>query len=348
MVMWSMFKIFNGVLMEYKREKGETNIKIPDGVRGIGNGAFCCCRTIKSVELPDSVTKIEPQAFKNCTNLEHIILSEQLTSIDDEAFYACVNLGEIEFPSMLSYIGSRVFYGCKYLERIRFPECLTEIGDESFKVCINLEEIEFGNSIQKIGRQAFANTSWLERKRKENPLVIVNNILIDAYKCKNILSIPDNVATISEGAFEKNTKISELLLKSDQYEKSITINNSSEIENIFRLINSSKNIQEVLLQQIEDEELKIHIAMFLAFGKGNFVGEKYLSDNIIKTVKSFIQSNDIENMKNILKGNYITDSNIDELVGYSIEHERFEIQTLLLEHKNETIGFQNVHDRFKL
>ena len=44
MVMWSMFKIFNGVLMEYKREKGETNIKIPDGVRVIGNGAFCCCR----------------------------------------------------------------------------------------------------------------------------------------------------------------------------------------------------------------------------------------------------------------------------------------------------------------
>lgn len=53
-------------------------------------------------------------------------------------------------------------------------------------------------------------------------------------------------------------------------------------------------------------------------------------------------------MKNILKGNYITDGNIDELVSYSIEHERFEIQTLLLEHKNETIGFQNVHDRFKL
>lgn len=346
--MWSMFKIFNGVLMEYKREKGETNIKIPDGVRIIGNGTFCRCRTIKSVELPDSVTKIEPQAFKNCTNLEHIILSEQLTSIDDEAFYACVNLGEIVFPSMLSYIGFRTFYGCKYLERIRFPDNLTEIGDESFKVCINLGKIEFGNSIQKIGRQAFANTIWLERKRKENTLVIVNNILIDAYKCKNILSIPNDVATISEGAFEKNTKIFELLLNAGKYEKSIKINNSSEIENIFRLINSSKNIQEILFQQIEDEELKIHIAMFLAFGKGNSIGEKYLSDNIIKTVKILIQNNDIENMKNILKGNYITNSNINEIIEYSIKYERFEIQTMLLEHKNETIGFQNVHDRFKL
>lgn len=280
--------------------------------------------------------------------MEHIILSEQLTSIDDEAFYACINLEEIAFPSMLSHIGSRAFYGCKYLEKIIFPDRLTEIGDESFKICVDLKEIEFGNGIQKIGRQAFANTSWLERKRKENPLVIVKNILIDAYKYKNILSISDNVSTISEGAFEKNTKISELILKADQYEKSIKINNGSEIEDIFRLINSSENIQEILLRQIEDEELKIQVAMFLTFGKGSSVGEKYLSDNIIKTVKSLIQSNDIENMKNILKGNYITDSNINELVGYSIEYERFEIQTLLLEHKNGTVGFQNVHDRFKL
>lgn len=67
-----------------------------------------------------------------------------------------------------------------------------------------------------------------------------------------------------------------------------------------------------------------------------------------KTAKNLISSNNIENMKNILKRNYITDSNIDELIDYSIEHERFEIQMLLLEHKNETIGFQNVHDRFKL
>lgn len=343
-----MFKIFNGVLTEYKREKGEVNIKIPDDVKVIGEGAFRCCRTIKSVELPNSIKKIEPQAFKNCTNLEHILLSEQLTSIDDEAFYACVNLDEIEFPSMLSYIGSRAFYGCKYLEKIRFPECLTEIGDESFKICVDLEEVEFGNGIQKIGRQVFANTSWLERKRKENPLVIVNNILIDAYKYKNILSIPNNVSTISEGAFEKNTKIFELILKTDQYEKSIKINKGSEIEDIFRLVNSSENIQEILLRQIENEELKIQVAMFLTFGKESSVGEKYLSDNIIKTVKSLIQSNDIENMKNILKRNYITDSNINELVGYSIEYERFEIQTLLMEHKNETVGFQNVHDRFKL
>lgn len=343
-----MFNIFNGVLLEYKREKGETSIRIPDDVKVIGEGAFRCCKTIKSIKLPNSITKIESQAFRKCTNLERIILSEQLASIDDEAFYACVSIDEIEFPSTLSYIGSRAFYGCKYLERIRFSDRLTEIGDESFKVCINLEEIEFGNSIQKIGRQAFANTIWMERKRKENPLVIVNNILIDAYKCKNILSIPGDVATISEGAFEKNTKISELLLKAGKYEKSIKINNSSEIEKIFRLINSSKNIQEILLQQIEDEELKIHIAMFLAFGKGNPIGEKYLSDNIIKTVKILIQNNDVENMKNILKENYITNSNINELIEYSIEYERFEIQTMLLEHKNETIGFQNVHDRFKL
>lgn len=84
---------------------------------------------------------------------------------------------------------------------------MNEIRDEAFKVCMNLSEIKFGDEIKKIGYRAFANTKWLELQRKENPLVIVGDILIDAYKCKGNLVLPDKISSVSEGAFNGNSKI---------------------------------------------------------------------------------------------------------------------------------------------
>lgn len=52
-----MFKVFNGVLTKYIKEKSEQIITIPDNISIIGEGAFSNCRTIKAVELSDSVKK---------------------------------------------------------------------------------------------------------------------------------------------------------------------------------------------------------------------------------------------------------------------------------------------------
>ena len=113
-----MFKVFNGVLTKYIKEKSEQIITIPDNISIIGEGAFSNCRTIKSVELSNREKKIDTKAFKNCSSLERIKLSSELISIGDEAFYACTNLEEIIFPDTLSQIGSSAFYGCKKINKI--------------------------------------------------------------------------------------------------------------------------------------------------------------------------------------------------------------------------------------
>ena len=50
------FSIDNGVLVGCKVENGETEAIIPDGVTSIGNEAFYCCESFKSITIPDSVT----------------------------------------------------------------------------------------------------------------------------------------------------------------------------------------------------------------------------------------------------------------------------------------------------
>lgn len=343
-----MFTVSNGVLTKYIKEKNEQTITIPDNVSIIGVGAFSNCRTIKAIELPDSVKKIDNKAFSNCSSLEHIKLSSGLISIGDEAFYACTNLEEIAFPNTLLQIGSRAFYGCKKIDKIEFPKYLNEIRDEAFKVCMNLGEIKFGDEIEKIGYQAFANTRWLELKRKESPLVIVGNILIDAYKCKGTLVLPDKITSVSEGAFTGNSKITNMILRSSNYEADIRITCSDIAESIIKLINRSEESQEYLLKQFFDDELKTQLAMFLALGKGSQAGKKYLSDNIEMIARTFIMNGDAENFRKILNSKNITSSNIDELINLAVEEKQIEIHSMLLAYKNNVIGFQSLSERFKL
>jgi hypothetical protein len=61
-----------------------------------------------------------------------------------------------------------------------------------------------------------------------------------------------------------------------------------------------------------------------------------------------IDFEDAENVDMILKLGYVTKKNIDEFIEYAIEKEQHEIYLILLNYKNEKIGFKSVEEQFKL
>ena len=88
---------------------------------------------------------------------------------------------------------------------------VTNIGGYAF-FGRHLKSVIIPDSVTTIGSNVFRNTSWLENKREENPLVIVNNIVIDGYKCIGNVSIPDGVVRIGDSAFSFGSSLTGIII----------------------------------------------------------------------------------------------------------------------------------------
>lgn len=214
--------IVNGILIDGTTCTG--SITIPEGVTSIGDDAFSLCKNLTEVTIPDSMTNIGKSAFKYCENLTEITIPYGVISIEESVFYSCTSLTEITIPNSVTNIGPNAFDYCTKLTNITIPNSVTSIGYDAFCACESLTEITIPDSVESIGTAAFKgcksltkviipdsvtsigsfvfdDTPWLTGKQKENPLVIINEILIDGKTCAGSVTIPDSVTAIGGGAF---------------------------------------------------------------------------------------------------------------------------------------------------
>ncbi|MDE6666128.1 MAG: leucine-rich repeat protein [Ruminococcus sp.] len=200
-----------------------TSVTIPDSVTSIGNYAFSGTPWFEEkqkenplvivsnilidgstcsgdVIIPNNVTSIGDEAFSYCTSLTSVTIPDSVTSIGFSAFFNCSNLTSVTIPDSITSIGGSAFSGTA-LTSVTIPDSVTSIEDEAFSYCTSLTSVTIPESVTSIEGRVFSGTPWLEEKQKENPCVVVNNILIDGTACSGDVVIPDSVTSIAVFAF---------------------------------------------------------------------------------------------------------------------------------------------------
>lgn len=89
---------------------------------------------------------------------------------------------------------------------ITIPSSITSIGDYAFWMC-EFNSCTIPDTVSSIGIGAFDDTPWLDNMRAQDPLVFINNILIDAKTVKGDVVLPDGLTAIPDYAFYKNNDI---------------------------------------------------------------------------------------------------------------------------------------------
>ena len=124
-------------------------VKLPDGVRVIGEFAFIRCAALTTVNL-SQITRIDNDAFNECTSLAELA-TDNVTAIDDNAFWGCTSLQTFKIPKCTRF-GSYIVTGCSSLTRIE----ATAAGDfvDIDDVGRTINEAVFQNKFHS-GEEAF-------------------------------------------------------------------------------------------------------------------------------------------------------------------------------------------------
>lgn len=179
------------------------NIVIPSNhngkeVVGIGKGAFCYGKEREG----------------NTPKIATVKISDGIKFIDEEAFYCCKELSSIVFPKTLETIGKDAFYKCG-LKEIVLPDGVTDIGANSFKYCLLLDKIIIPKSVINIGAHAFDYSLWMIKQQKVDPLVTINDTLVNGVNAKGKVYIPLKVSKIAPYAFAENLDMEHLIIPSN-------------------------------------------------------------------------------------------------------------------------------------
>ena len=194
---------------------------LEEGVTSINFFAFVDCTSLVTVELPNSLTRILNFAFEGCSSLVDITIPNSVTYIGSEALRGTPWVAaqgdffiwkgtlvsyqgtspDVVIPNTVTSIGEDAFINCSSIVSVTIPESVTSIGWDAFAGCHNLTSVTILNNETDIEYYAFHFTPWLE---SQGDFFIFNNTLVLYQGSNTVVTVPDGVIKIGDGAFTQD------------------------------------------------------------------------------------------------------------------------------------------------
>ena len=179
----SGLKIKNGIITEYTGQNSD--VIIPDNVKGISSAVFKDCHALRSVILPAGLETIDSRCFEGCDGLKTVMFSTGLKNIGKYAFAGCSNLKMHKLPAGLESVEAYAFKDCTSLTSMEIPASAADIGVGAFEGCVSLASIRIPGRYTGIGT-AFGTHPFTGC----DDLTIYAPVGTDAEKCGEDNGIP--------------------------------------------------------------------------------------------------------------------------------------------------------------
>ena len=135
------------------------------------------------------MTKLESPVLDNAKT---VVITEGTTSIPNNMFEDCKSIEAVEIANSVSEIGNEAFKDCENLTEVSIPASVESIGDSVFEGCDNLANIVVDENNPNFS----AENGILYNKEKTEIICCPGGMDEES------VTIPDNVNTISNGAFK--------------------------------------------------------------------------------------------------------------------------------------------------
>lgn len=169
-------------------EQTFTEVKFPDSIKWIGDGAFYGCYKLKNILLPQNLDDVyfgssvfEYTAWHSAqadgvVYLQNVVYGHKGEMPQDTALYIPAtakyiagkafnyqnNLISVFIADEIKFLGEDTFYGCDSLSEVRLPADLTVIPARTFSSCDSLSKIELPDTVTEIGENAFSSCGITE------------------------------------------------------------------------------------------------------------------------------------------------------------------------------------------
>ena len=128
------FLIYNNWILDYQYRDAAA-VTIPNGIVGVGRGAFAEMFDLETVTMPESLKCIASGAFADCSWIQNLQFMSGLRHVGPMAFKGCSSLLGASFADGVEHIGESAFEGCWQMKSVRLPYTVGYIGAGAFSGC---------------------------------------------------------------------------------------------------------------------------------------------------------------------------------------------------------------------
>ena len=212
------FKTYQGWLLDYKNRSAST-VTIPEGIVGIGRGAFAAMYDLETVTMPESLKCIATGAFEDCSWIQNLQFMSGLRYVGPSAFKGCSSLLRATFADGVEYIGVSAFEDCWQMQSVRLPFTVSYIGANAFSGCSAIRGVTVPTHVKTMQQLFPASYSKIETAEvAEGETVVMDDMFAGCTALRggatqtDMSMIPNTVTNIGARAFRNCTSLTAFVL----------------------------------------------------------------------------------------------------------------------------------------